>query len=129
MAGPDVVLEPDAAQAVAIAVHELATNAAKYGALSVPGGRVKVTWALSRGELAIQWSENGGPSVQAPARKGFGSTIIETLLQRQLKGDVRFDWRDSGLRCELVLRSEFRVSKAVLIPSLRSAASTSCAPE
>jgi PAS domain S-box-containing protein len=108
MAGPDVVLEPDAAQAIAIGVHELATNAAKYGALSVPGGRVNVTWALSGGELTIHWSESGGPPVRPPTRKGFGSTIIENLLRTQLKGDVRFDWRDSGLRCELVLRSEFR---------------------
>jgi PAS domain S-box-containing protein len=110
VSGPDVVLEPDTAQAIVIALHELTTNAAKYGALSVPDGRVNVSWTRSPGHLTIRWSETGGPPIQAPARKGFGTTIIESLLQGQLKGDARFDWRSSGLHCELMLQSEFRLS-------------------
>jgi PAS domain S-box-containing protein len=106
--GSDVVLEPDTAQVIAIALHELATNAAKYGALSVPNGRVKVMWTQSPGQLTIHWSENDGPPVQTPARKGFGTTIIESLLQGQLKGDARFDWRHSGLHCDLTVRDGFR---------------------
>ena len=101
--GPDVMLQPDVAQAIAVAVHELATNAAKYGALSSSDGRVKVEWSRSEGNLVIRWTENGGPLVKPPKRKGFGTKVIEGMIRGQLKGEMRFDWRTEGLACEIVL--------------------------
>jgi two-component sensor histidine kinase len=84
-----------------MALHELATNAAKYGALSVPGGRVAVEWSWSAdGRLTLRWAETGGPAVRKPSRQGFGSELIE-LLTRQLGGETNFHWRPQGLVCEL----------------------------
>jgi PAS domain S-box-containing protein len=103
--GPQMLLEPTAAQAVAIALHELATNAVKYGSLSVAGGKVDLKWSQeSDSQLRLQWTEEGGPRVQAPTRKGFGSRIIQQMIT-QLKGTVHFDWRPEGLVCEIALRA------------------------
>lgn len=104
--GPDITLKPDAAQAMAIAMHELATNAVKYGALSCAEGYIKVEWSQSGRELKINWTEVGGPTVAAPHRKGFGTTIIERMMQDRLNGTVRFDWRDTGLFCTFLLRGD-----------------------
>jgi PAS domain S-box-containing protein len=101
MGGTPVLLEPDAAQAAALILHELATNAAKYGALSVPAGHVDVKWSPgSSGQLQLIWTETNGPPVQKPTRRGFGRRIIDALI-RQQKGEVRFDWRPEGLTCEI----------------------------
>jgi PAS domain S-box-containing protein len=101
--GPKAVLEPNVAQALAVIVHELATNAAKYGALSVPGGRVEIKWARSPANgLAFHWMEVGGPSVTPPTRRGLGRRVMETLIQ-QIGGTIDFDWREPGLSCEVVL--------------------------
>jgi PAS domain S-box-containing protein len=103
--GPQMLLEPAAAQAVAIALHELATNAAKYGSLSAAGGKVDLNWPHEAdGQLKLRWTETGGPPVQAPTRKGFGSRIIEQMIT-QLKGTTHFDWRPEGLVCEIALRA------------------------
>jgi PAS domain S-box-containing protein len=103
--GPQMLLEPAAAQAVAIALHELATNAAKYGSLSAAGGKVDLNWPHEAdGQLKLRWTETGGPLVQAPTRKGFGSRIIEQMIT-QLKGTTHFDWRPEGLVCEIALRA------------------------
>jgi PAS domain S-box-containing protein len=103
--GPQMLLEPAAAQAVAIALHELATNAAKYGSLSAAGGKVDLNWSHEAdGQLKLRWTETGGPPVQAPTRKGFGSRIIEQMIT-QLKGTTHFDWRPEGLVCEIALRA------------------------
>jgi PAS domain S-box-containing protein len=103
--GPQMLLEPAAAQAVAIALHELATNAAKYGSLSAAGGKVDLNWSHEAGgQLKLRWTEIGGPPVQAPTRKGFGSRIIEQMIT-QLKGTTHFDWRPEGLVCEIALRA------------------------
>lgn len=107
--GPDLILETDAAQAIAIAMHELTTNAAKYGALSTPEGRINVEWSQSAGELIIHWVESGGPTVAPPSRRGFGTNIIERMVQDKLTGTVKFDWRNTGLFCTLVLRSDFHL--------------------
>ncbi len=107
--GPDLILEPDAAQAIAIAIHELTTNAAKYGALSSAKGFIKVAWSQSAGELIIHWIESGGPTVVTPSRRGFGTNIIERMIQDKLNGTVKYDWRDTGLFCTLVLRSDFHL--------------------
>jgi CheY-like chemotaxis protein len=92
------MLQPSAAQTLALALHELATNAAKYGALSSPSGRLMVTWTAI-GAFEVVWSESDGPRVTDPTRKGFGSRIITASIEQQLGGNVNFDWRDAGLRC------------------------------
>ncbi len=107
--GPDLILEPDAAQVIAITIHELTTNAAKYGALSSARGSIKVVWSQSAGELIIHWAESGGPTIAAPSRRGFGTNIIERMVQDKLNGTVKYDWRDTGLFCTLVLRSDFHL--------------------
>jgi PAS domain S-box-containing protein len=102
--GPQVLLEPNTAQAVAVTLHELATNAVKYGALSTANGRIDLKWSHeANGRLNLRWTETGGPTVQPPTRKGFGARIIEQVIA-QLKGESRFDWRAEGLICEITLR-------------------------
>jgi PAS domain S-box-containing protein len=96
-----LALGHDSAQPLAMALHELATNAAKYGALSVPGGRLAVEWSWAAdGRLALRWTETGGPAVRKPSHQGFGSELIE-LLTRQLGGETNLDWRPEGLVCVL----------------------------
>jgi len=102
--GPAVMLEPYSAQAIAITLHELATNAAKYGSLSAAAGRVEIAWShTADGRLSLRWIELGGPTVTPPTHRGFGTRIMENILAGQLKGEVRFDWRDQGLTCEIIL--------------------------
>jgi two-component sensor histidine kinase len=103
--GPQVLLEPNTAQTIAIILHELATNAAKYGALSAPKGQVRLKWSReANGLLHLSWTETGGPVVEEPTRKGFGGRIIEQMIA-QLDGKARLDWRASGLVCELTLQT------------------------
>ena len=103
--GPTVLLGPKAAQLLALAVHELATNAAKYGALSVVEGRLAVTSAFEGdGEerrLNLQWHEAGGPPVKPPQRQGFGSRLIKKVVARALRADVAMDYRPEGLTCRI----------------------------
>lgn len=102
--GPTVILKPDLAQSVAVVLHELATNAAKYGALSVPEGQVRVEWSCAEGvQLMTLWTEAGGPQVKAPTRKGFGTSAMETLIRGGVNGRVRLDWRAQGLSCEIAV--------------------------
>jgi PAS domain S-box-containing protein len=102
--GPEVLLEPNAAQALAVTLHELATNAAKYGSLSVSNGQIELNWSHQDDRrLNLRWTERGGPPVRAPTRRGFGGRIIEQMIG-QLKGETRFDWRADGLVCEITLR-------------------------
>jgi len=102
--GPDLLLEPYAAQTIAITLHELATNAAKYGALSVPDGRVHVAWSgVEKAHLILRWTETRGPLVTSPTRKGFGTRVMERMIREQLKGKMQFEWRADGLVCEIVL--------------------------
>jgi two-component sensor histidine kinase len=85
-------------------LHELATNAAKYGSLSGADGRVEIAWSrMADGRLSLRWIELGGPTVTQPTRRGFGTRITENIIAGQLKGKVHFDWRDQGLSCEIVL--------------------------
>lgn len=100
--GPPAALASGAAQSFALALHELATNALKYGALSVPGGRASVVWARrAEGRLALRWTESGGPPVRPPTRQGLGTNVIDRSIRGQLDGEVRFDWRPEGLVCEI----------------------------
>jgi PAS domain S-box-containing protein len=103
--GPQVLLEPNAAQAIAVTLHELATNAAKYGALSAAKGRVELKWSHEADErLVLRWMEIGGPTVEPPARQGFGGRVVERMIG-QLKGKTCFDWRPQGLVCEITLQT------------------------
>jgi PAS domain S-box-containing protein len=101
IAGPDVSLEPRTAQTLALALHELATNAAKYGALSVQSGQVAVDWDLQPHGLLLGWTESGGPPPQPPAAPGFGIRLISASIERQLAGEAVFHWRPEGLYCTL----------------------------
>jgi two-component sensor histidine kinase/PAS domain-containing protein len=99
----DIRLTPKAAVALGMAVHELATNAVKYGALSVPGGRVAVRSRVADDRLTLDWIEAGGPPVEGPRRRGFGSRLLEQGLARELSGKVRLDYLPSGLSCRMDL--------------------------
>jgi two-component sensor histidine kinase len=101
--GPDFLLAPNTAQAVAMILHELSTNAAKYGSLSVPEGQVEVTWSRAAEQLILHWIESGGPAANKPTREGFGTSIIDGMI-RQLKGEIHRDWRAQGLACQIVLQ-------------------------
>jgi two-component sensor histidine kinase len=102
--GPTIMLKPDVAQAIAVALHELATNAAKYGALSVTTGQVRVEWSqMEDGKVVLRWTEAGGPPVNPPTRRGFGTSVLETMIRDSIKGSVQFDWHAEGLACEIAL--------------------------
>jgi PAS domain S-box-containing protein len=101
--GPAVMLEPSIAQIIAISLHELATNAAKYGSLSADGGHVEISWShTADGRLGLHWIESGGPAATPPTHRGFGTRIMENMVGH-LGGEVRFDWRDQGLMCEIAV--------------------------
>jgi two-component sensor histidine kinase/DNA-binding response OmpR family regulator len=101
--GPALVLPPDRAQTIALILHELATNAAKYGALSVPTGRVAISWRLENAQLCLDWIESGGPRVEVPSRRGVGTRII-TAGAGSIKGArADFAWRADGLGFLLTL--------------------------
>jgi two-component sensor histidine kinase len=105
--GPDALLEPKAAQVFSMVLHELATNAAKYGALSRRSGRLTVAWELeSRAgarQLSLYWAEQGGPAVAEPQRSGFGSKLIRQAVAYELDGEAQLEYRPEGLRCTLVV--------------------------
>jgi PAS domain S-box-containing protein len=101
--GPTVILKPDVAQAMAVVLHELATNAAKYGALSVPEGQVRIEWSCAEGQLMVLWTEAGGPQVKPPTRRGFGTSAMESMIRDGAKGQVRLNWHAEGLACEITL--------------------------
>jgi PAS domain S-box-containing protein len=104
IAGPDIMLEPARAQTIAIVLHELATNAAKFGALAVPDGRLQIEWSHSLDRLLIlRWLETDGPPVNLPTRSGFGTRVMENMVRGQLKGEMCFDWRPEGLVCEVAI--------------------------
>ncbi|WP_152046160.1 sensor histidine kinase [Aureimonas psammosilenae] len=102
ISGPDVRLNPTAAQTIGLALHELATNAAKYGALSVPDGHVRIVWSQTE-EFELNWREVDGPPVQRPTRSGFGTLVVQKMTSRGLGGTVDMDYARSGvvwkLRC------------------------------
>jgi PAS domain S-box-containing protein len=100
--GPDPDIGPQAATSLALAVHELATNAAKYGALSVPEGAVEIRCELDAGELAVIWREIGGPQIQGPPRhEGFGSQLARRTIAGDLDGTIEMIWAPGGLEARL----------------------------
>ncbi len=104
LSGPEVLLEPQAFTTVALVIHEMITNSAKYGALSDNRGRVEVNIGFdSIGRLTIDWSEHEGPPVSPPNRRGFGSTVIERSIRHDLKGEVTLDYALAGLRARFII--------------------------
>ncbi len=99
--GPILRLGPKAAVALSMAVHELCTNAVKYGALSDQSGRVEITWSVDQGQFRWLWQERGGPAVALPKQTGFGSRLIERMLAAQLSGQVRMNYEPAGLVCTI----------------------------
>jgi two-component sensor histidine kinase len=97
--GPVVRLSPKIALSLAMAMHELATNAVKYGSLSVTDGKVDVKWTVDAGRLRIEWRESGGPPVQAPERRGFGSRLVERGLAGEMGGTAKIDFAPTGVVC------------------------------
>jgi PAS domain S-box-containing protein len=106
--GPPVLLKPEAAQNLGLAMHELATNAAKYGALSVPEGRVSIKWhcrpdGVDGHSLDLTWAEQSGPRVKPRRKRGFGSLVIEGNLARALDAQVEWTFEPEGTRCHIVI--------------------------
>lgn len=102
VSGPHVIVSATAAQAIGLALHELATNAVKYGALSEPQGRIKLHWSVKDDRLSIDWIEEGGPKIEKPPEQtGFGSRVIETMAASTVSGKANIDYHRDGLRWHL----------------------------
>lgn len=100
--GPEIELKPGAVLALGLAIHEMATNATKYGSLSVAEGRISVMWAITGGAnplLLVEWVESGGPPVKPPERQGFGTKLIQRGLAQQLGGEIKLDFAPAGVHC------------------------------
>src|SRR5215468_1564174 len=120
MDGPDVALDPKAFATLALVVHEMMTNSAKYGALADSSGLVEVVWKLDQGSsLVIEWKESGGPPVQPPSRRGFGTTIIERSVPFDLKGDAEIRFDLLGVQARFMIPANY----VQLMPSLAGAPS------
>jgi two-component system CheB/CheR fusion protein len=101
--GRSLMLEQAPAQAMALALHELTTNAVKYGALSNPSGRIDISWRLEYGKrLSFRWTEQDGPPVTPPSHHGFGTRVMRRICE-QLNGEISFDWREDGLVCDITI--------------------------
>jgi two-component sensor histidine kinase len=101
MQGPKLRLSPAAAQAIGLALHELGTNAGKYGALSTDTGRVDVGWGPDGETLTMSWTERDGPHVSAPTRRGFGTIVMEAMAERSVGGKVNLGYAPTGLTWRL----------------------------
>jgi two-component sensor histidine kinase len=109
MDGPDIELAPNDALSLGLAIHELATNAAKYGALSRSGAKVTITWERESDHLArLKWEERGGPEVKAERKRGFGTELIEKIVAHELRHPVDMRFEPEGVSC--ILRVPLRVS-------------------
>lgn len=102
LTGPNIVVTAEATQAIGLAIHELATNAIKYGALSAPAGKVRISWAFdsespASRKLLLKWVERGGPRVVAPSRNGFGHLVIGDMIERSLNAKVVLEFASRGL--------------------------------
>lgn len=108
LSGPPINVGSDAAQPLAMAVHELATNASKYGAFAQATGRLAIAWARDGpdGPLRIEWRESGDGVIAAPDREGFGTTLIRSIVEGQLAGTLELAWEPDGLRCAMELPAD-----------------------
>jgi two-component sensor histidine kinase len=111
ISGSNFTLNPQAAQTLALVLHELTTNAVKYGALSIHSGRLKIEWSRIDGDLVFRWSESGGPIVNAPTRQGFGARLVGPVVQTDLGGKYQCSWPPSGFACEMVIPIDHVVAK------------------
>ncbi|WP_128253803.1 HWE histidine kinase domain-containing protein [Falsirhodobacter deserti] len=131
--GPDVILDSRGFSVMAQILHEMATNAAKYGALSRPGGLLQVTWAATQtGDCALQWRESGGPAVVPPSRTGFGSLLLQRSLPFDLGGSSRIDYHPNGVEAEFVLPARhvrFEEPKMTTAPAVTAETGTSIPEE
>jgi two-component sensor histidine kinase len=101
--GAELRLQPATAQTLALALHELVTNSAKYGALSALSGRLDIKWEARPDMLQLVWEEHGGPPVEKPISRGFGTRSVIASIESQLGGKAEFDWRSEGLICRLTV--------------------------
>src|SRR6185437_2226287 len=105
--GPEIFLEPDPAFSLSTAMHELLVNAIKYGSLSRPDGRLELIWSVGRTQrgmtLTLDWVERNGPPARRPRRAGFGSRLINLVIERQLNGEVQRTYKDDGLSVKLIV--------------------------
>jgi two-component sensor histidine kinase len=99
--GTNIQLQPATAQTLALALHELVTNSAKYGALSTMSGRLTLKWEVEADVLQMLWEERNGPAVEKPVSRGFGTKSVIASIESQLGGQAEFDWRSEGLVCRL----------------------------
>jgi two-component sensor histidine kinase len=122
--GPEVSIEPAAAQSIGLALHELTTNSIKYGALSRPSGKVTVSWGFKgdeRNRLWLCWRESGGPPVEPPKREGFGHVVIRDMIAYSLEGEVSIDFAPSGLTWTAIFPSSVIVANGPTIEQGASA--------
>jgi PAS domain S-box-containing protein len=126
--GPSVRLNAAAAQAIGLAIHELSTNAGKYGALSVDTGRVDVCWRLDGDVFTMSWTEFNGPRVSPPKRRGFGSTVITSMVQQTVDGEVRLDYGRSGVVWNLTCRAVNALERGTVLYKDESSARPALAP-
>ena len=110
--GPPILLQPSTAQTLALALHELATNAAKYGAWSADSGRVSLHWAIEPRGIVLEWQESDGPAVTKPTKQGYGTRVVHAGIEHQLGGKVSFDWQPSGLHCTMVVPHNLKAERA-----------------
>jgi two-component sensor histidine kinase len=109
ISGPRVMLKPQAALFLALVMHELATNAAKHGALSVAGGRVEVDWKIAGDappHLELNWTEHGGPKIDHLTKSGFGMELIERGLRFELQGEASVEVVDGSLQCRMIIPAD-----------------------
>jgi CheY-like chemotaxis protein len=124
LSGTDLLLTPKSALSLSLAIHELATNAAKFGSLSTPAGRVVVSWRLGQDDgITLSWRETGGPVVSPPHRRGFGSTLIERALAMETGGRATIDYLPAGVACEIFLPGSSMAE--IIDPSSQTIASNS----
>jgi two-component sensor histidine kinase len=126
--GPSLVISAEAAQPIGIAIHELVTNAGKYGALSAESGSVEICWSMGCADTGeetffVSWREQGGPPVTAPSRQGFGSMVLSTIVTQSVDGQVEFEFAEQGLTWRLTCPAKGIIdSKALLLRKSRAEA-------
>jgi two-component sensor histidine kinase len=110
--GPKLFLSSDAVQNIGFALHELATNASKHGAIAAPGGRISVSWdgPDREGRVHIDWKERGGPAVEAPSRHGFGYLVVTKLVAQGLQGNATLDFEPDGVHWRMDFPKSFVLS-------------------
>ena len=101
LGGPRIFVDATTAQALSLTINELATNASKYGGLSVEGGEVSLSWTVGEDGIRLVWTERGGPPAEEPSVRGFGTHLVQSVLPNQTGGEVELRWEERGLSCEM----------------------------